>query len=133
MSSRRIRRTGETLSALAQATIAVVTLVGLITITGCPAFAAPASGTGKQTASAAEGAALFKQRCSRCHFTDKTTFKVGPGLKGLFTRKKLPVSGRPVTPANIHKQLRTPFDEMQAFPDLTEKQIKALIDYLKTL
>ena len=133
MSSRRIRRTGETLSAVAKATIAVVALVGLIIMTGLPAFAAPASGKGKQTANAAEGAALFKQRCSRCHFTDKTTFKVGPGLKGLFNRKKLPVSGRPVTPANIHKQLRTPFDEMQAFPDLTEKQIKALVDYLKTL
>ncbi len=133
MSSRRIRRTGKTLSALAKATIAVVALFGLITMTGRPAFAAPASGTGKQTSNAAEGAALFKQRCSRCHFTDKTAFKVGPGLKGLFKRKKLPVSGRPVTAADIHKQLRTPFDEMPAFPDLTEKQIKALIDYLKTL
>jgi len=82
-----------------------------------------------------KGEALFHQMgCGGCHYTDSTETKVGPGLKGLFKRKTLPVSGRPVTEANVRRQLTTPFKHMPVFANiLTDEQRTELIAYLKTL
>lgn len=79
------------------------------------------------------GALIFNERCSACHYADKTETKIGPGLQGLFNRKSMPISGVAVSNANIRKQLKTPFKDMPAFSDLPEKDIEALITYLKTL
>lgn len=83
--------------------------------------------------SVAAGQALFNQKCSFCHFTDSTDTKVGPGLKGLFQRKKMTGSGWPVIPENVAKQLMTPFEQMPTFDNLTDNEIQNLIDYLKSL
>ena len=82
---------------------------------------------------AADGAALFKQYCSGCHYTDSTETKVGPGLKGLFEAEKFPVSGVPATEENFRRQLNSPFKKMPPFGYLTDKQVKDLLLYLKTL
>ncbi|MFC1836191.1 c-type cytochrome [Thermodesulfobacteriota bacterium] len=89
--------------------------------------------TAAESKATADGAALFKKYCAGCHFANKADKKEGPGLKGLFKMKKLPVSGRPVNEANIRKQLETPYDEMPAFLDFTDKDKKNLLEYLKTL
>lgn len=91
------------------------------------------AGAQSPKASVEKGAALFQKKCVFCHFADKTDAKGGPGLKGLFKLDKLPASKRPVTEANIRAQLATPYDEMPAFPDLKGDDLKALMDYLKTL
>lgn len=82
---------------------------------------------------AAEGAGIFQQNCSACHFTDKTANKVGPGLKGVFKRDKFSATGQPVSEENFRKQLLTPFDKMPPFGYLTEEQMAALVAYVKTL
>jgi mono/diheme cytochrome c family protein len=82
---------------------------------------------------AAEGAMVFKQNCSACHFTDTTAVKVGPGLKGIFKRDKFPASGRPVSDANFRQVLKTPFSKMPPFGHLSDEQVDAVLDYLKTL
>ncbi len=79
------------------------------------------------------GADIFGQRCSVCHYPDKSEAKIGPGLKGLFKKGQLPFSKKPVTEDAIISQLRTPIDKMPPFPDLSQEQIQALIAYLKTL
>lgn len=79
------------------------------------------------------GAEIFAENCSRCHFADKTETKVGPGLKGLFKRDKLPFRNVPVTEDAIISQLRFPFKKMPRFMSLTHEQIRALIAYLETL
>ena len=80
-----------------------------------------------------EGALVFTQSCSACHHSDKADYKMGPGMKGLFQLEVLPVSGRPVTEANIRAQLKTPFKSMPPFPELSEEKVNALIAFLKTL
>ena len=82
-----------------------------------------------------EGARLFQEKgCSQCHFTANRKTKVGPGLKGLFYRPDLPVSGRPVTGENVREQLIDPYRNMPAYNDrLAEAQRRAIVDYLKTL
>lgn len=82
---------------------------------------------------AAEGAAVFKEKCADCHYADRTGTRIGPGLKGLFTWDRFPVSGRPVTEANLRKQLKTPFRAMPPFADLPEEQVKALVAFLQSL
>ena len=81
----------------------------------------------------AEGAALFKQNCSACHFTDSTETKVGPGLKGLFAQDKFPISGKPVSDDGFRQLLKTPYSKMPPFGHLADEQVNALLDYLKTL
>ena len=46
---------------------------------------------------------------------------------------KMPTSGKAVTDESIKSQLKTPFDRMPAFADITEEELGALIEYLKTL
>jgi mono/diheme cytochrome c family protein len=92
------------------------------------------TGTGAETKSlAGEGAALFKQNCSACHFTDSTEVKVGPGLKGLFAQDKFPVSGNPVSDDGFRQLLKTPYSKMPPFGQLADEQVNALLDYLKKL
>ena len=85
------------------------------------------------TAVVKEGERLFEAKCSFCHFTESAETKVGPGLKGLFQREKMPVSGWPVSGENLERQLKTPFDQMPAFDELTSKEINSLENFLKTL
>jgi mono/diheme cytochrome c family protein len=59
---------------------------------------------------------------------------MGPGLKGLFDRKTLPASGRPVTEENVRQQLRDPYKNMPSFAErLTPDERAQIISYLKTL
>jgi len=80
-----------------------------------------------------QGNRLFEQKCSMCHLTDSTQTKVGPGLKALYDRETLPVSGQPVSDESIRDQIRSPYSNMPAFPDLSGEQIDALLAYLKTI
>lgn len=86
-------------------------------------------------AQAAQGAQLFNDRgCSQCHFTDSAETRMGPGLMGLFDRKDLPVSGRPVSEENVRRQLLDPYWSMPSFADrLTREEKDRIISFLKTL
>jgi len=81
------------------------------------------------------GSALFVEKgCTRCHYSGSKDTKMGPGLKGLFSREALPVSGRPANAKNVKKQLQDPYRAMPSFADhLTEAEINQLIAYLETL
>ena len=91
--------------------------------------------TATQGAGRQQGATLFSEKgCAQCHYADSKDTKTGPGLKGLFSRESLPVSGGPVTEASIRDQLLTPYRNMPSFADrLSEDEIDHLIEYLKTL
>lgn len=113
--------------------LCLLTVIGLGYFGGELVFGTKTIAKAEKTDLAAEGAALFKQNCSSCHFTDSTATKVGPGLKGLFTRDKFPASGLPATAENFRNQLKTPFRKMPPFGHLSDEQVNALLDYLKTL
>lgn len=81
---------------------------------------------------AEQGAALFADKCSFCHYADSEEAKIGPGLKNILKREKLPYSGRPANPDNIKKQLKTPIFSMPSFAALSEQEIADLLAYLAT-
>lgn len=90
---------------------------------------------GADSTDAKDGAALFEEKgCSQCHYTDSVDTKIGPGLKNLFQREKLPVSASPVTEENVRQQLTTPYENMPSYADrLIEEERDRLIHYLKSL
>ena len=85
--------------------------------------------------SASMGGTLFKDKgCAQCHAVDSTDGGMAPGLKGLFQKKRLPVSGRPVSVENVDRQLKEPYRNMPSFADrLSDKERDQIISYLKTL
>ena len=82
---------------------------------------------------AQQGADLFAKRCAFCHLTNSRKTKIGPGLKGLFQWKTLPVSNRSVTEENLRRQLTSPVKNMPSFPNFSEQEIQSLISYMKIL
>jgi cytochrome c2 len=80
-----------------------------------------------------KGSDLFALNCASCHYADREDNKLGPGLKGLFRKDGLPLSGQEVTEENIRQQLVKPFRSMPSFASLTAQEIADLIAYLRTL
>ncbi len=96
-----------------------------------PLSAAP--GTPRLQGDAAKGSSLFVQDCASCHYSDKEDKKVGPGLKRLFRKGTLPLSGRAATEENVRRQMRRPFRSMPSFGSLAPQEVADLVAYLKTL
>ena len=88
---------------------------------------------GKRWGDIERGENLFASKCAFCHYTDKKDTKVGPGLKGIFKGKALPMSKRPVTRENIRNQIKNPFANMPVIPDLSEQDIRDITEYLRVL
>jgi cytochrome c6 len=83
---------------------------------------------------ATAGEALFKKNCQLCHHPDKSTKKLGPGLKDLFSLKELPESKKPLSEEVIREQIVNGTKNMPAFgKKLSPEQIDNLIAYLKTI
>ena len=113
--------------------LCMLTVVGLGYFGGELVYGTKTPAAAETTGSAAEGAQVFSQNCSVCHHTDSIAIKVGPGLKGIFKQDKFPVSGLAVSDENFRKQLKTPFGKMPPFGQLSDEQVNALLNYLKTL
>jgi cytochrome c len=87
---------------------------------------------GAKSGDAAKGKQVFGQ-CTPCHYADRTTKKVGPGLKGLFQHQKL-VNGKPVTEENVRALIGAGGHGMPGYKDLlTSDEMNNLVAYLKTL
>ena len=91
------------------------------------------SDPGKPLGDIERGEDLFASKSAFCHYTDKKDTRVGPGLKGIFEAKVLPVSKRPVTRENIRNQIKNPFANMPLIPDLSEQDIRDITEYLRVL
>ena len=104
-------------------------LIFFLAISLCMSHAEP----GKRWGDIEKGENLFIKKCAFCHHTDSKDTKVGPGLKGIFKQKVLPVSKRPVTRENIRKQIRNPFANMPAVPDLSKQDTQDIIEFLRVL
>jgi cytochrome c len=81
---------------------------------------------------AAKGKEVFEQ-CSVCHNADSTEKKMGPGLKGLFSKDKL-VNGKKPTDANVLAKINEGGNGMPAYKEMLSDDEKAdVLAYLKTL
>ena len=81
----------------------------------------------------AQGSELFARMCAFCHLTDSSEAKMGPGLKGILKRPTLPASHHPANAETVRTQILKPYKDMPAFDSLSEKELDALVAYMKTL
>jgi len=102
-------------------------------VTGCLALAltsAPAFADKKGDPE--KGKELFQQ-CGVCHNADSTEKKMGPGLKGLFSREKMN-NGKKPTDATVREKIDEGGNGMPAYKEmLSEEEKDDFIAYLKTL
>jgi mono/diheme cytochrome c family protein len=80
------------------------------------------------------GRHLYDQYCDRCHNPYSTRGRKGPGLKAVFKREYLPVSGIPANDARVSEVIHLGRGKMDALGDtLNEQQIQDMLAYLHTL
>ncbi|HVN04364.1 MAG TPA: c-type cytochrome [Bryobacteraceae bacterium] len=103
----------------------VTVLCGALAVVPSPASAA-------KKGDSAKGKEVFQQ-CLPCHNADSTEKKMGPGLKGLFSKEKL-ANGKKPTEQNVRAQVDDGGNGMPAYKDmLSDEEKDDLIAYLKTL
>lgn len=79
-----------------------------------------------------KGKEVFQQ-CTPCHNPDSTEKKMGPGLKGLFSKDKMN-NGKKPTEENVRSQIDEGGNGMPAYKEmLSDDEKNDLMAYLKTL
>jgi mono/diheme cytochrome c family protein len=82
----------------------------------------------------AAGRQIYDTECGRCHEPYSTRGKKGPGLKGIYQRKYLSLSGLPATDERVTDIVRNGRGEMPGFSQkLNAQDVQDLLAYLHTL
>ena len=82
----------------------------------------------------AVGRKIYDAECDRCHEPYSTRGKKGPGLKGMFQHKYLPLSGLPANDERVTDIVRLGRHEMPAYSQkLSQQDLDNLLAYLHTL
>ena len=96
------------------------------------AFSPALAHAGDKKGDPEKGKDVFQQ-CSVCHNADTTEKKMGPGLKGLFSKEKMN-NGKKPTEANVREKVDEGGNGMPAYKEmLSDEEKDDLIAYLKTL
>jgi cytochrome c len=107
------------------ASVVSAALLGLMFATAAPAQMSDAATHGKAT---------FDTKCAICHNADSTEKKIGPGLKGLYARGTFTDGTTKVTDESVTDRINNGKIPMPPFKDqLTQDQVKEVVEYLKTL
>jgi mono/diheme cytochrome c family protein len=82
----------------------------------------------------AAGRKIYDNYCDRCHRPYSTKGEKGPGLKGLFQRQYLPLSGLPANDDRVGEIIRYGRHEMPGYSQtLNPQDLQDLLAYLHTL
>ena len=82
----------------------------------------------------AAGRQIYDTECGRCHEPYSARGKKGPGLKGIYQRKYLSLSGLPATDERVTDIVRSGRGEMPGFSQkLSAQDMQDLLAYLHTL
>jgi mono/diheme cytochrome c family protein len=82
----------------------------------------------------ATGRKIYDNYCDRCHEPYSTRGKKGPGLKGVFKKKYLSLSGLPANDERVSDIIRLGRHEMPGYSQtLSQQDMEYLLAYLHTL
>jgi mono/diheme cytochrome c family protein len=113
---------------------AVVALLTLVMISACHVERRKSDAELGLDAQQSAGRKIYDDRCDRCHEPYSTRGKKGPGLKGMFQRKYLSLSGLPANDERVTDIIRLGRNEMPAYSQtLSGQDIQDLLAYLHTL
>ena len=81
------------------------------------------------------GRQIYDAECGRCHEPYSTRGKKGPGLKGIYQHKYLPLSGLPANDERVTDIIRSGRGEMPGFNQKLSapQDMQDLLAYLHTL
>lgn len=110
--------------------------VGLVLLanTGCDVERRKSDAELGLNAQQAAGRKIYDAECARCHEPYSTRGKKGPGLKGIFQRKYLSLSGLPANDERVTDIIRLGRNEMPGYSQkLNSQDLQDLLAYLHTL
>lgn len=82
----------------------------------------------------AAGRRIYDKNCDQCHEPYSTRGKKGPGLKGVFQKQYLSVSGLPANDDRVSEIVRFGRSKMPAYGQtLDQQQLQDLLAYMHTL
>lgn len=82
----------------------------------------------------AAGRKVYDAYCDRCHEPYSSRGKQGPGLRGIFKRQDLPLSGLPANDERVSEIVRFGRAKMPGYGQvLSQQQVTDLLTYLHTL
>jgi mono/diheme cytochrome c family protein len=80
------------------------------------------------------GRRIYDNYCDRCHAPYSSGGRQGPGMKGVFQRQYLPMSGMPANDDRVSDIVRLGRNKMPGYAQvLSQQQISDLLAYLHTL
>jgi mono/diheme cytochrome c family protein len=80
------------------------------------------------------GRRIYDNYCDRCHAPYSSRGRQGPGMKGVFQRQYLPMSGMPANDDRVTDIVRLGRNKMPGYAQaLSQQQINDLLAYLHTL
>ena len=106
----------------------------LLLCTGCDVERRKSDAELGLNAQQAAGRRVYDQHCARCHEPYSSRGKNGPGLKGVFKKEYLPLSGLPANDDRVGEIVRLGRSKMPAFGQVLDQQeVQDLLVYLHTL
>ena len=105
-------------------------VVMAIALTGCKPLP-PSKPSSEWTPEEGRGAAVFQQKCARCHYPTSTHSLHGPGLQAITRLKAMP-SGAPPTGERLTSVILHGRGMMPATP-LDGPELQDLLAYLRSL
>jgi mono/diheme cytochrome c family protein len=113
---------------------ALVALLALLPTFACDVERRKSDAELGLNAQQAAGRKIYDAECDRCHEPYSTRGKKGPGLKGVFQRKYLPLSGLPANDERVTDIIRLGRNEMPGYSQkLSPQDMQDLLAYLHTL
>lgn len=106
----------------------------LVLLLGCEAERRKSDAELGLNAQQAAGRRVYDEYCDRCHNPYSTRGRQGPGLKAVFQKQYLAVSGIPANDARVSEIIRIGRGKMEGYANvLTPQQLDDLIAYMHTL
>ncbi len=116
------------------ATVSTLVVFAMILLAGCEAERRKSDAELGLNAQQSAGRKLYDEYCDRCHNPYSTRGRQGPGLKDVFKKPYLAVSGIPANDARVGEIIRIGRGKMEGFSNvLTQQQLDDLLAYMHTL
>lgn len=111
-----------------------VFLAALLLLAGCEAQRRQSDAELGLTTQQISGRKIYDSYCERCHAPYSSHGRQGPGMKDVFRRQYLPMSGMPANDERVSDIVRMGRNKMPGYSQvLSQQQISDLLAYLHTL
>lgn len=109
-------------------------LLGVLACSGCDVERRKSDAELGLSPQQAAGRKIYDQYCDQCHEPYSSRGKKGPGLKEVFKKPYLPMSGLPANDERVGEIIQSGRSKMPAFGrELNQQKVQDLLAYMHTL